>query len=336
MRAGIASRGLLSPLLWATLELGSARARLLESAAALDTDLQPSSILLAPESQTLVIASFGSDSLQTFRRKDGCGLAGPTSFPAGRGPLSLAFDAARSLVYATYFSEDAIAVLQMSPRGELEELGRIPARRGPSHVAVSPDGNTVFVASAFDGVVSLYQRSSSFLSWKRDLETVPSPGKMAVHPAGRFLYVADERNPILEIFSLDPAGSLGTYEIGGVVEDLAFHPSRPVLYASEGALDRISTYRIDSDGRISPSGTTAVELHPQSIAIDASGELLFALCRKTHDIHVYDVTAGAVPRRLDSFPSFELPEALVVAPDSKCLYVVASAYGKIHALKVTR
>jgi 6-phosphogluconolactonase len=326
-----------------TVSLAGDADKLLESVDSLDTEAQPSSIVLHPQRQMLLVSSFGGDVVQTFTLKDGCKVTKGKSYAAGRGPFSLALDPTRDLAYVAYFSENKLGLFKISGPGELKETGRFATGGGPNAVVLDPGGNRVFVSNAFDGTVTVYTRTeTNRLQSQRTEKTLEQPRALTVHPSGRFLYVADEDTPTLEVFAVNgdlgrtTLRSIGKYPMRGVVEDAAVHPSLPFLFVTEGAAHQISAYRIGSDGRLSLAGQTAIQAFPQSLVIDEKGELLFVLCRHTNDIYVYAVSGGARLKRLDSFPSFEYPEDLVVTSESRCLYVIGSAYGRLHSLKVTR
>ncbi len=62
------------------------KAQRLDSVQSLDTEAQPSSIVLHARRQMLLVSSFGGDVVQSFSLRAGCGLSAGESYAAGKGP----------------------------------------------------------------------------------------------------------------------------------------------------------------------------------------------------------------------------------------------------------
>ena len=69
---------------------------------------------------------------------------------------------------------------------------------------------------------------------------------------------------------------------------------------------------------------------------DGKGQSLFVSFRNTNDVYLLGVDGGAEVKPLTSFPTYEYPEDIALSTDSSCLYVVSSAYGKVHTIKITK
>jgi 6-phosphogluconolactonase len=125
-----------------------------------------------------------------------------------------------------------------------------------------------------------------------------SPSAVLVHPSGRLVYVANQGDNNIELFSIDRT-------IGSLLE------VRP----------RVAT-----------------GLAPASLIMDTAGSFLFALNQISGSISAYSINSGSgalSPVAGSPFPTFPNPVAFAITPSGKFLYVVNGNLASVFAYTVT-
>src|SRR5579864_7268980 len=124
-----------------------------------------------------------------------------------------------------------------------------------------------------------------------------SPSSVRVHPSNKFVYVANQSENDISLFTIDSA-------IGSLQE----------------LLPR------------TPAGLT-----PVSLAMDSGGNFLFALNRISGSISVYSINSGSGALTAvagSPFPTFPNPVAFALTPSAKFLYVVNADLASVFAYTV--
>lgn len=155
-----------------------------------------------------------------------------------------------------------------------------------------PLGRFLFITNPESGLIHVFAISSTTGSVGALSEvtnspfTVTSPNHLAVDNTGNFVYVADETDGQIDIFTLSPTGQLALASPSVFLLDqgvdaphfLLEHPSLPVLYsANEGS---IAALQIDtSSGNLtsvggSPFSTGSVV--PDFITVDSTSSFIYA------------------------------------------------------------
>jgi 6-phosphogluconolactonase (cycloisomerase 2 family) len=125
-----------------------------------------------------------------------------------------------------------------------------------------------------------------------------SPSSVLVHPSGKFVYVANQTDNDISLFSVDSA-------IGSLTE----------------VLPRTNT-----------------GLTPVSLLMDSGGSFLFAVNQLSSSISVYSITSGTgvlKPVSGSPFATFPNPVAMAIAPSGKYLYLVNANLGIVVTLSNT-
>ena len=194
----------------------------------------PAGITASPTANLLLVSDFTGDAVDVFSISAGDGSLAPTSvaplpqstttapFPR---PVRSATDPAGKYLYVGDADSAAVDAFAIGADGSLSLVPGSPfaAGDGPSGVAVDPGGRFVYVSNNLDprGGISAYRIESSTGA----LTAVPGspfmtgnasagPGPLAVHPNGKFLYVAlsgnANANHLISVFAIDAtSGALG-------------------------------------------------------------------------------------------------------------------------------
>ena len=135
----------------------------------------PSAVVVSPDNKQVFMTSAGDDTLTIFDRDASSG----------------------SLTLNTYFKD---------------EFGGVSTLNGPSDVAISEDGTSIFVTSWYDDALTEFSRdaSSGIISYKqafKDLENgitgLNYPWSVAISPDGKFVLVPSYADNSLAVFSRD-------------------------------------------------------------------------------------------------------------------------------------
>jgi DNA-binding beta-propeller fold protein YncE len=161
-----------------------------------------------------------------------------------------------------------------------------------------------------------------------------APWSVAVHPSGRFAYVADEGgfSPTgISVFSID--STTGALTSTGIVSaaaqaiSVAVDPFGKFAYVANG-LDGsgegvISIYTISgATGDLSSIGTIAAGLSPASIAVDPHGKFAYVANWGSNNISMYTIDATTGNLALIGTTAAGLsPSSIAIHPSGKFAYV---------------
>jgi 6-phosphogluconolactonase len=147
-------------------------------------------------------------------------------------------------------------------KGSLTEGGAatMPPGSGPRHLAFSPNGRFVYVASELAATVTAFR-------W--------DPSGPKLDPLGSL--------------SMVPADFRGTNSAAEIV----VHPSGKFVYASNRGHDSIAMFRVGGDGKLTALGQVPTEgKTPRNFAIDPSGNFLLAANQDSGSIVVFRIDAN--------------------------------------------
>jgi YVTN family beta-propeller protein len=301
-----------------------------------------------PESD---LATSGVASITVFNPGPAGGSSMDLGFTIGGvSPVSVAVAADPSghfgkFVYVANDLSDNVSMYTIdTTTGLLTFVGEIDAELYPSSVAVDRSGKFVYVANYGDhlagisGSISMYAIKSD--GSLRSLGTIAEgvgTTSVAVHPSGKFAYVAMARfNNAISIYSIDAtSGALtATQTIAGATEgttSIAVHPSGKFAYTTNGALligvpgssNTVSTYIIDpSTGALTFKGTIAAGTLPSSVAVDPAGKFAYVANGDSDNVSMYtiDTTTGLLTS-LGKIDAGRSPSSVAVDPSGKFAYV---------------
>lgn len=134
-----------------------------------------------------------------------------------------------------------------------------------------------------------------------------APSSLAVHPSGKFLYVANEGGftpTSVSMYAIDATtgvlGFTGTVAVDGRATSVTVDPSGKFAYVADGGQNsygsegtNVSMYSIDATtGVLTSIGTIAAGLSPSSITIHPSGKFVYVGNSNDLSIYTIDVTTG--------------------------------------------
>src|SRR6202521_3507208 len=310
------------------------------------------------------IATAGTAAVTVFNPTPGGGVSNPLTFTVatgGVGPNSLALDPTGKFAYvANEGCPDAFAsnvsMYTINPtNGTLTSAGPpvTTGDFGADSVAVDPSAKVAYVANWGEGntagSVSMYVINGTTGTLTITGTTVapctapPSPGScapwsLAVHPSGKFVYVANEGDftpTSVSIYAIDPTTGvltlIGTVAVDGRAISVTVDPSGKFAYVADGGQNsdgskgtNVSMYAIDgTTGVLTSIGKIAAGLSPSSIAIHPSGKFVYVVNYDSNDIAMY--TTDATTGNLTSIGTLvAVAGSIVVHPSGRFAYVTSS------------
>jgi 6-phosphogluconolactonase (cycloisomerase 2 family) len=232
-------------------------------------------------------------------------------------PAHLAVDpTGHHLVVANYIGGDFV-VLPIEADGRLGPVSGNVKNTGsglnkdrqeaphPHSVVFDPAGR--FIAAADLGIdrVQVFRLTDGGLAWvsERPVAAGAGPRHIAFDLGGKRLYVVNELDATVTVFSYDPVrGRIGKvlqivstepagYDGPHSTAEIAVHPSGKFLYASNRGHNSIVGYRIDpATGLLSVIGFAAQGVNfPRNFAIDPSGKWLYVANQKGDTIVQFEI-----------------------------------------------
>ena len=298
------------------------------------------------------ITASGTATITVFNPAPGGGSSSGLGFIVGGvGPVSVAVVADPSgkfgkFAYVANLLSDNVSMYTIErTTGALTSIGEIGAREYPDSVVAHPSGKFAYVAnfgdhlSGIPGSISMYRINAdgSLTSTGTIAEAYEGTTSVAVHPSGKFAYVANARfSNTISTHTIDATtGALtSTGTIAGAIEgttSVAVHPSGKFAYMANGALlpgipgssNTISMYTINATtGALTSTGTLAAGTLPKSVAVDPSGKFTYVADANSNNVSMYtiDATTGALTST-GTIAAGASPSSVAVDPSGKFAYV---------------
>jgi len=253
----------------------------------------PTHLAVDNTGKNLLVANYGSGSVEVFPiRKDGS-LDTPSAFEQHRGSSvdprrqegphahSISTDPANRFVFSCDLGMDKVMVYQFdSSKGTLAAndpaFGLLKPGAGPRHHAFHPGGKYLYVineldstmtAFAYDGKRGALREIQTLTTLPKDFAGKSYPAEVAVHPSGKFLYGSNRGHDSIVVYGIDQkTGSLRLIEhqstAGKVPRHFEIDPTGNFLLAANQDSGTVVNFRIDATtGKLTPLG---VVIHAES------------------------------------------------------------------------
>lgn len=164
---------------------------------------------LSPSDGLLIVVDHGRDCIYRFDPENPCfPHCGYDSFslPANSAPRHCAFNAGGDRLYVSTEYSDEVFVMEYPSMRLLQRCVVNPAHpRGGAHVAVSPDGASVYVSSRFsnDGIAVFRTGKGGLLEQVGYTVTGSNPRHFSFSPDGTMLAVACKDSDRVELYRID-------------------------------------------------------------------------------------------------------------------------------------
>jgi 6-phosphogluconolactonase (cycloisomerase 2 family) len=202
-----------------------------------------------------------------------------------------------------------------------------PAGIIPSGMAIDSAGKHLFVAnqgiqcSPKSGTISVFNISgttlsptpgSPFITASGSAQNSTRPVAVAVSLSGNFLYVANQFDGTVSVFSTPSSGALttplATYPVGMTPSALTLSPDGSFLYVANSGSGNVNAFTVcdkqsatcavtpgsTPDGSLSPIAGSPfpAALGPISITTDSAGRFLFVVDNGSNQVSQYKISAG--------------------------------------------
>ncbi len=169
-----------------------------------------------------------------------------------------------------------------------------------------------------------------------------SPSSVLVHPSGRFVYVANQGENDIALFSIDrTVGALlevlPRTSAGLATASLTMDTAGSFLFALNVVSGSISAYSINSgSGALSPVAGSPFPVFPNpvTLAITPSGKFLYVVNANLASVFAYTVTSGVVQPVGPPVQVGAGPFAITVDPGEKFVYVANLADNTVSVLSI--
>lgn len=283
-------------------------------------------------------------------------------------PFRLAISPDAKHIYVPAIVADAVVVFARDVDGTLTFVeaqrdgldtpdGETPNPDFPKAVAISPDGNSVYVTTEWDSKIIVYSRDSTtgaltyVETHQNGVDGVSGIGlgiAATVSADGGNVYVAGPGDNAVAVFNRDTSTGALTFGtaivdgVGGVdglggAFDVALSPDDAYLYVAGMLDDAIAVFSRDPDsGALTYIGQFENAGSPLSLAISSDGEHLYATGSGLAAF-ARDAGSGALTRIAaygngqDGVVGLEGMYGVAIAPDGDYVYVAAQYDGSVGA-----
>ncbi|HUD64628.1 MAG TPA: beta-propeller fold lactonase family protein [Candidatus Sulfotelmatobacter sp.] len=311
------------------------------------------------------IAATGTATVTVFNPAPGGGVSNSVTFnivAGGVGPTSLAVDPTGKFAYVANegcpdaFASNVSMYTIDASSGLLTSVGPpvTTGDFGADSVAVDPSGKFAYVANWGEGntagSVSMYtiNPAGGALTLTGTIVAPcappPSPGScapwfLALHPLGKFAYVANEGGftpTSVSMYTINATTGavtlIGTIAADGRAVSVAIDPSGKFAYVADGGDNsdgskgvNVSMYTIDAaTGVLTSIGKIAAGMSPFSIAIHPNGKFVYVGNSGSNDLSIYTIDATSGKLTLTGTVAGIL--GIVIHPSGQFGYVSTSIY----------
>jgi len=241
----------------------------------------------------------------------------------GDHPCHLSVDRSGKYLMAANYSSGTLALFPIGKDGRLQETCQVIQHRGsgpdpkrqagPHAHAIYPDPGNRFVLACDLGtdkiVVYRLEHGQLIPHGEAALSGGAGPRHLDFSPDGRFVYVINELNSTVTVFtydaepgSLQPIQTITTLPAGAggrnLCAEIAMHPTGKFLYGSNRGCHSIVIYGVDQGtGRLTLAGHVTDRINePRGFALDPGGNFLVAGSQHSDRVIAFavDLSSGAL------------------------------------------
>jgi 6-phosphogluconolactonase (cycloisomerase 2 family) len=303
-------------------------------------------MVMTSNARSFYVDTYASDELEAFNVAPTGALtlktaAQGSSFATGSRPYALAASPDDRSIYVPDHGLGAVSIYDLAANGstKVHSPSTVPTGTGPSGVAVSRDGKSVYVA-ADDGNIyqfnrsangALTEKSPAFVKGKQSSDA-PMPDYLVLTPNGKHLYSANYNDSSIGVFDVHPNGTLTEKTASPVAGgygfyEIAMSPNGNSLYGASNSDGMVYQYSVFPDGSLHPKSpaTVAAGTSLDSIWLSPNGKNAYVANAGTYsggsytgyDLRQFSIdTAGRLhPKTPPSVATDAYPAAVIVAPD---------------------
>lgn len=286
----------------------------------------PSFVAASPDGKHVYIANGNDQSLTVV---DTATNQVTATIPIAAGPPQfLTFAPDGRTLYVTVSNEQGtIHAIDALDTASNAVIATIPQPGMPLRVAVSPDGQRLFVANHEIPSVSVIDAATNTVIGQ--VNVAPNPHWVTFSPDGTRAYTANHESNVVSVIDTATLQVLATIPVGSSPHSIAANPHLPLVANvnyNGGSVSKIDT----TTGKV--SATIPVGENPQDIAWAADGQLAYVVNNGSNTISVIDTTTSRVTKTI---PTGAGPTSITVQPSGHQAYVSNLNSGTVTVLKLT-
>lgn len=161
-------------------------------------------------------------------------------------------------------------------------------------------------------------------------------------PDGRFVYVGDNTNDQVLIYSVGKSGALtklDAVKADGDIFEMAMAPNGRTLYAAAQGADRLASFSVSPTGHLKPLPSVASGgKNPRAVAVSPDGRFVY-VTNGLRDpavpgtLAIFAVTDGGSPELLKTIDIGRFGSGVTISPDGRLLYAESQATNQVHAFQ---
>lgn len=245
-------------------------------------------------------------------------LAPSSEAPLPQSMAHIAVDGSGRWLFSASYHGNLLALSPIDADGRPGPARQLIPTEPKAHAMRAAPGNRFVYATSLGGGVVMqfrFDAASGTLTplAPRDMamRDGAGPRHLAFHPVGRFVYLLNELDASVEVFSLDPhSGALACVQSLPALPpgfsgepwaaELRLTPDARFLYTSERRSSTLAGFAVDTaTGRLEPIGHWPTQTQPRSLAISPSGRWLIAAGQLSNavGVHAIDPRTGRLELR---------------------------------------
>jgi DNA-binding beta-propeller fold protein YncE len=242
------------------------------------TEAAPFGVAIAPDGAHVYVANQGVGSVSVFSvGSDGTLTPDGAAIASGAGALQVAITPDGTSAYVTNLSGGTVSQYSVEADGSLtpKSPATVTAAPSPTGIAVSPDGDSVYVANrANPGTISQFDvGSDGTLTPKADPKVPAGVQPVAVATTGASVYASNFGANTISQYDAASDGALSpkaTPAVPGGRNPWGLNPSPDgaSLYVAAYSDAAVRQYDIGADGTLAPKATPSADAgaHPVAVA----------------------------------------------------------------------
>ncbi len=217
--------------------------------------------------------------------------------------------------------------------------------KGPHHMALSPNGQTAYVASFGSDAVRVFRinQTSGKLTILDNVTTEDGPNDLVIDPLGRFAFLANQRASTISTFPIDP--NTGLLIEPGLSVSTSVPPTKvrvdstgAYLFASLEAAGQLTSWSINAaDGSLSLIDSEPTCAAVASIHAHTSQPVLYvpSLTEDSLWVHTFDPDTGDISPLPYSLSIGQQPNAFTLDESEQNAFVTCSASKEVYVLDIS-
>ncbi|MBI1325550.1 beta-propeller fold lactonase family protein [bacterium] len=261
-----------------------------------------------------------------------------------------------AILHAGYGEHEVITVQQKTGR----MIGRASVPHAFSGIVFSPDGKTLYVGGGFDDTVQIFDYADGFLFNRRQMiypdraEFLAAPaagfggvrklqravGGLAISGDGKTLWTSHVFAHTVGRFDLTTGEYAGELKLPAesYPYQLTFDQARNRLYVSLWGAAKVAV--VDT-AKFEMTGTFETQEHPNEMALNKSGQVLFVANANRNTVSVIETETGKNLETIGTaiapnLPPGSTPNSLALTPDESLLFVTNANTNDVAVINVSK